>query len=239
MSNILFIFEGEKTEDQIVTSFKKHLFNDKTVITCAFCAEIYQLHRALVIDNDLDTFALLNELPSNQEILKDFNRSDFAEIYLFFDYDGHSTLASDNSLFEMLGIFNEETDLGKLYVSYPMVESIKHYSEELDFKSIKVEAKKNIKYKNLVSKEADKIYLQFSKYTLAIWKILIVTHLSKMNYIVTDNFCLPIESFEQVVIFQKQKVKYIEKDSTISVLSGFPVFIFDYFGYSKLVEIIE
>lgn len=238
MSNILFVLEGEKTEDQIVTSFSKYLFNDKTVITCAFCAEIYQLHRALVDDDDLDTFALLKELPSNKEILKEFSRNDFAEIYLFFDYDGHSTLASDDSLLEMFDIFDEETDLGKLYVSYPMVESVKHYSEKIDFKALKVEAKKNIQYKNLVSKEADNIYIQFSKYTFEIWESLIVAHLSKMNYIVTDNFCLPIQSYEQAVIFNNQKEKYIDKDSTVSVLSGFPVFVFDYFGHTKLVEII-
>lgn len=238
MSNILFVFEGEKTEDQIVASFTKHIFNDKTVITCAFCAEIYQLHRALVDDEDLDTFSLLKDIPNNKEILKDFTRDDFAEIYLFFDYDGHSTLASDNALFEMLDIFDEETDLGKLYISYPMVESIKHFSEELDFKNLKVEAKKNIKYKKLVSEEADKKYLQFSKYTIEIWKLLIINHLSKMNYIVTDEYFLPNESSPQRDIFKNQKVKYIDKDSTISVLSGFPVFMFDYFGFTKFSKII-
>lgn len=239
MSNILFVFEGEKTEDQIEKSLSKHFFNDRIVITCAFCAEIYQLHKALVEDNDIDTFALLKDIPNNQGILKDFNRDDFAEIYLFFDYDGHSTLASDKSLLEMLAIFNEETDLGKLYVSYPMVESLKHYSNELDFKSIKVQAKKNIRYKKLVSEEADNVYLQFSKYTFAIWKTLIVAHLRKMNYIVTDDFSFPIENHTQAIIFNNQKVKYIDKDSTISVLSSFPLFIFDYFGSKKIIEIIK
>jgi hypothetical protein len=238
MSNILFVFEGKKTEDQIVTSFTKHIFNDKTVITCAYCAEIYQLHRTLVDDEDLDTFSLLKDIPNNKEILKDFTRDDFAEIYLFFDYDGHSTLASDNALFEMLNIFDEETDLGKLFISYPMVESIKHFSEELDFKNLKVEAKRNIKYKKLVSEEADRKYLQFSKYTIEIWKLLIFNHLSKMNYIVTDEYVLPNEPSSQRDIFKNQKVKYIDKDSTISVLSGFPVFMFDYFGFIKFSKII-
>lgn len=53
MSNILFVFEGEKTEDQITDSFVKHFFNDKIIVTCAFCAEIYQLHKALSEDEDL------------------------------------------------------------------------------------------------------------------------------------------------------------------------------------------
>lgn len=239
MSNILFVFEGEKTENQITASFAEHFFYDKIVITCAFCAEIYQLHKALVKDKDLDTFALLKEIPQNHDTLKEYNRDDFAEIYLFFDYDGHSTLASDDSLLEMLVIFNEETDLGKLYVSYPMVESVKHYSEKLDFKSIKVEAKKNIKYKNLVSLEADNIYLQFSKYTKKIWLDLIVAHLKKMNYIVFDDFSFPIRNISQDLIFENQRIKFIKVDSTVSVLSGFPIFIYDYFGHQNFTEKFE
>lgn len=170
--------------------------------------------------------------------MQDFNRDDFAEIYLFFDYDGHSTLASDDVLLEMLEIFDEETNLGKLYISYPMVESIKHFSKTLDFKNLKVEAKENIKYKKMVSEESDSIYQQYSKYTFEIWKLLLITHLSKMNYIVTDNFTLPKKSFSQRVIFLNQKEKYIDKDSNVSVLSGFPVFMFDYFGFTKVSNII-
>lgn len=236
MSNILFVFEGERTEDQITDSFVKHFFNNKIVVTCAFCAEIYQLHRALSEDEDLDTFALLKEIPQNEKSLKEFNRDDFAEIYLFFDYDGHSTLASDDSLEKMLAIFNEETNLGKLFISYPMVESVKHYSTKIDFKFLKVKAKENIKYKNIVSQEADKIYLQFSKYTFEMWLDLISIHLKKMNYVIFDNYIFPEENFEQAIIFEKQRKKFIEVDSTVSVLSGFPIFIYDYFGYKKFKE---
>ncbi len=47
MSNILFVFEGEKTEDKLVNSLTKFFFNEKTLVKCAFCAEIYQLHKAM------------------------------------------------------------------------------------------------------------------------------------------------------------------------------------------------
>ena len=53
MSNILFVFEGEKTEQLITESLVKHIFSDRIVDTCAFCAEIYQLHRTLSEDEDL------------------------------------------------------------------------------------------------------------------------------------------------------------------------------------------
>ena len=63
---ILFVFEGEKTEDQLVNSLTKFFFNEKTLVKCAFCAEIYQLHKAISDDNDLDTFTLLKEIPQNK-----------------------------------------------------------------------------------------------------------------------------------------------------------------------------
>ncbi len=238
MSNILFVFEGESAEDKLVKSLTKFFFKDKTLIKCAFCAEIYQLHKAISADPDLDTFSLLKEKPSNREVLNEYNRSDFAEIYLFFDYDGHSTLADDNSLEMMLEMFNEETESGKLLISYPMVESIKHLSDKIDFKFLKVKAKKNIRYKQIVGSQCDTKYLHFSKYSKETWKNLVENHLNKMNYIVNNQYDFPIENYSQSVIFKNQREKYIKIDSTVAVLSGFPVFIYDYYG-SKTLEIVS
>ena len=36
MSNILFVFEGEKTEDQLVNSLTKFFFNEKTFINSKY-----------------------------------------------------------------------------------------------------------------------------------------------------------------------------------------------------------
>lgn len=238
MSNILFVFEGENTEDKLVNSLEKHFFKDKTLIKCAFCAEIYQLHRAISTDADLDTFSLLKEIPINKETLSEYSRDDFAEIYLFFDYDGHSTLADDNSLVQMLEMFSEETGTGKLFISYPMVESLKHLSSKIDFKLLKVSAKKNIRYKKIVGSECDNEYLHFSKYSKETWKIIVENHLNKMNYIVNDLFDFPNNNYTQSEIFKNQIEKYINIDSTVGVLSGFPVFVFDYYG-SKTIEILS
>lgn len=238
MSNILFVFEGEKTEEQLVNSLTKFFFNEKTLVKCAFCAEIYQLHKAISTDDDLDTFTLLKEIPQNKEALNDFKRDDFAEIYLFFDYDGHSTLANDNSLKQMLELFSEETESGKLLISYPMVESLKHLSDKADFKLHKVKAKENIRYKKIVSSECDTEYLHFSKYSKETWKKIIENHLKKMNYIVNNQFDFPTDNYSQSIIFKNQREKYINIDSTIAVLSCFPVFVFDYYG-SKTIGILS
>lgn len=196
------------------------------------------MHKAISDDRDLDTFTLLKEIPQNKEVLKDFDRDDFAEIYLFFDYDGHSTLANDTYLEEMLDLFNEETETGKLLISYPMVESLKHLSNKIDFKLLKVNAKENIKYKKVVGDECDNEYLQFTKYTKETWRVLVENHLKKMNYIINDQFIFPNENYSQNIIFKNQREKYIKIDSTVAVLSGFPIFIFDYYGSEHIMEIV-
>ena len=101
-NNILFVFEGEKTEDQIIDSLKKFYFNQEMIITCAYCNNIYNLYKQLHTDEDLDTFNLLKDIPINKQNLKEYKRTDFAEIYLFFDYDGHDTMADDSILIDLI-----------------------------------------------------------------------------------------------------------------------------------------
>ena len=231
MSNkILFVLEGQGTEKQITENLTKHFIKENSIIQFAYCAEIYQLYEQIVEDEDLDTFQLLKERGLNSQLLSAYTRDDFAEIYLFFDYDGHSTLADDAKIEKMLSIFKEETEVGKLYLSYPMVEALKHRSDNIDFKELKVEAKENIRYKQLVDSQSQHKVKHLTKYTKDIWLQLIELHLKKMNYIVYDAYSLPSKNVEQNIIFLNQIEKFIKIDSTVSVLSSFPIFLFDYYG---------
>ena len=238
-NNILFVFEGEKTEKQIADSFTKCFPDKNMVVQSAYCTTIYNLYNKISKDEDLDTFSLLKEISYNKEILEPYNRNDFAEVYLFFDYDGHTSSADDGKLVNILDFFNEETEFGKIFINYPMVESIKHYSELIDFKELKVDAKKNIKYKNIVHNVCKKEFLHFHLYTQKIWSQLIELHLKKMNYITNGNYILPTENSSQNDIFSKQLEKYINIDSTIAVLSSFPIFLFDYYGYNYIFKILS
>ena len=235
-NNILFVFEGEKTEDQIIDSLKKFYFNQEMIITCAYCNNIYNLYKQLHTDEDLDTFNLLKDIPINKQYLKEYKRTDFAEIYLFFDYDGHDTMADDSILIDLILKFNEETEKGKLYISYPMIESIKHISDFETFRDLKVKCKKNINYKNLVSSDCLKDLIQFKKYNSETWKKVIEAHLKKMNFIVNDEYQLPNTLINQYSIFKKQLEKFIMIDETISVLSSFPMYLHDYYGNEFLIN---
>ncbi len=231
MSNkILFVFEGEKTEMQICENLQSHFVIENSIIQCAFCNDVYELYKEIQVDEDLDTFVLIKNLPQNIDILAPYTRNDFAEIYMFFDYDGHDPFADDEKVKHLLTFFDEETSKGKLFISYPMVESLKHIPDESDFKLLKVLCKEKIKYKQRVNNETANELKDFTKYSNIIWLKLVNLHLCKMNWIVFDSYSLPQSTISQISIFLKQEEKYISIDSTVAVLSSFPIFLFDYYG---------
>ena len=140
----LFVFEGSRTEDKVVQMLERNFLGEKVALKCVYDAEIYQLYRRLKDDDfALDVVNLLKERsPQNAEKLKDCDRDTFAYIYLFFDYDGHSTLADDDKIIELLDFFDNETDNGMLYISYPMVEAIRHFKDMESFKTLTVKCKR-------------------------------------------------------------------------------------------------
>lgn len=239
-NNILFIFEGGRAEEQIVSNLQKFFVNENTIIKCVFGGEIYQIYKKIVDDQDLDTFNLIKERNNeNRAILSGFNRNDFAEIYMFFDYDGHSDKAEDSKLEKLIEFFDEETDKGKLYVSYPMVEALKHICDYETFKDLTVDCKKNIGYKNIVHQSALNNLLQINNYDLDVWKNLIIVHLKKANFISFNVFEFPNDLISQFLIYSKQLEKYINHSSRVSVLSPFPIFLHDYYGNEELKKRIE
>ncbi len=239
-NQILFIFEGKTAESQIVSNLQKFFLNKNTTIKCVLGAEIYQIYKEIAADDDLDIFNLIKERnDETQKILEDYKRNDFAEIYMFFDYDGHSTLANDTKLAELLEFFNEETEKGKLYISYPMVESLKHICSFDTFKELTVECKENINYKRLVNNEALNELNNFTIYTLDIWKQLINIHLKKMNFVTVGSLKLPNNLISQYIVFEYQLAKYIKPNSTVAVLSAFPMFLYDYYGNVGIKKRIE
>ncbi len=45
--NTLFVFEGETTEENIVSKLEKYFVGESLAIKCAFCGDIYQFYRKL------------------------------------------------------------------------------------------------------------------------------------------------------------------------------------------------
>jgi len=231
-TKILFILEGEKKEKSITENLTKFFVNERTVIICAYCTTIYKMYQEIVNDQDLDTFSLLKEMKQNKD-LKNFKRSDFAEIYMFFDYDGHASNANDTKLYDLLNFFDEETEKGKLYISYPMVEALKHIENFDTFSNLKVNYKAN-DYKKIVNSKCIRELIDLNLYNFDTWKKLIDIHLRKMNFIVHNSFEFPSTLIRQLTIFEKQVEKYKNIDQNVAVLSAFPIFLYDYYGHYEM-----
>ncbi len=242
MSNvILFVFEGEKTEAQIFESLKSHFLkeNKNTILCASYNTVIYKLYKKLKENRFID---LVEELrPNNLSKLSNILRDDISEIYLFFDYDPHATNASDAKLREMLEYFNSETENGKLYISYPMVEAIKHLKIDINFQNTTIAIEKQIleKYKKFVNIQCDPCYFKIQDLTFEHWKTIIEEHCKKLNFIINDSFSFPEKIVEQLDIFNTQLNKYINQKNEVAVLSAFPILLLDYYGVKGLYNQIS
>lgn len=257
----LFIFEGEKTEISFLYSLESKFMGSSNAIKCVFGAEIYQLFKLMKKDADLDIVGILKERnPENAETLKGYNQDSFAGIYLFFDYDAHSPNADDTKIKEMLNFFNNETENGLLYLSYPMAEALRHYKDKETFKDLRAKCKggnklstincpnknscpeiancmKGLHYKEIVQNDCRSQLTNMNKYDKQIWKELIEAHVCKMNYLVNDTYTLPTKTETQSTIFDKQLEKHINQFCPqVAVLSAFPIYILDYYGTEKLKQ---
>lgn len=235
---VLFVFEGEKTEPRYL-----QLFIDKTAIFDAdsyliyklvYGNTIYDLYKELEQDKDLGLIGLLKEREQNKkreqnEKIKNINRRDIAEIYLFFDYDGHHTTAKDGHIKEMLEYFNNETNKnkgkGKLFISYPMTEALRHQSDA--FNDLTSPVNQGVKYKERVGVEGIQDLRKLSKQD---FEGLCDKHIKKANYLVYNKDEYPNAIIKQNTIFSAQKTKHINPHQEVSVLSGFPLLYLNYLG---------
>lgn len=253
----LFIFEGSRAEDRYVKKLEQNFLGAGHAIKCVFDAEIYQLYKAIKNEDGfpIDIVSILKERTvENAQILNEYTRDSFAYVYLFFDYDGHSSLADDDKISEMLSFFSDETDGGKLYISYPMVEAIRHFQDLESFKNLTVKCKrancpyieecedkdtcmKEPHYKNFSVTDSRPQMSNINSYNSDIWKELILAHLCKANYLVYGTYGFPESLISQESIFNSQIEKYIShRCPQVAVLSAFPLYVLDYYGIENTIK---
>lgn len=253
---ILFVFEGKQREPYLFQTIQRLFFpKNNEHIVCSFGNNLYQLYKELSeYEGDGDIVSLLKEKFSDRKDnpFRNIQRSsDFSEIYLFFDYDFQNINLSlyelNKQLREMLDLFNDETLNGKLYINYPMIESIR-YTKELpdseyysytinrrdchNFKQISADF---FAYKSLDFLQIDqrKELTEERLTQLALnWQHIKNQNVCKANYICVGYNSFPDskDTISQQKIFAAQESKYISSDSSsVAILNAFPLFIFEYF----------
>ena len=265
---IAIISEGEKTEKQIINNLENNFttFSNK-IIFLSYKANIYNLFREIEEDEDIDIISLLKEKQIKANKIRNdvenidvsnINSDDISQIYLFFDYDGHNNKTqdyTDDVLKKMLEFFYDETDNGKLYISYPMIESI-CYTKKLpdnNYVDYVISLDKSKEFKNTASefsdyKNFDLISFKLNKYGQGVyvdidkypaikqnWQHIIKQNIIKANFICNDKKTMPIntDDITQQKIFISQKQKYIQNNE-LAILASYPLFLYEYFGISKI-----
>jgi len=148
---------------------------------------------------------------------------------------------------DMLGTFDDETGHGRLYINHPMVESIRYVKGIPDsgYKDYTVSRKECKDFKRMAGKFSCYGNLDFIMFknnekpssdrrdeVRRNWDGLKDMNVCKANYIVSGNHSMPGDSQDiaQNLIFEAQKVKFIDVSDRVSILNAFPLFLFEYFG---------
>jgi hypothetical protein len=231
----LLVFEGERTEPRIFDNLKRTLFSntENRILYATYNTNIYQLWNEIKQDDGLDLIEILRE--RNLESLNGIIRKSVFDIYLFFDHDPHDPFASDDEIEKMLEYFDNETANGKLYISYPMVEALKHFENDLSNERFKdcIESISTLSnYKRKIGKFT--CFQDIRHLTKENWNYIILENIKKANHIVNSVYIKPeysnINEFNQKNIFSNQLENYIRPYKSVAVLSGVPFFIVEYFG---------
>jgi hypothetical protein len=229
---ILFIVEGEKLEPQVIKNIGKIFFKNETKYIYPYKTNIYSLwneynNKNKLLHLKLDIYDFLierieNDPKHNVEI------DELSRIYLFFDYDRHHPGASDSIIQDMLTFFDNETENGKLYISYPMGEALKDFNDDESFRDNIVPIKKKSDYKELVGKRTK--YQDIREIDYNDWGFINLENTKKANFIVNNTYIKPSSMIPQDTIFDGQLERFINPSNQVAVLSGFPFFLIEYYG---------
>lgn len=239
---IAIIYEGEKTEENLFKNLSQHFFADRAeimIVTLPAAGNLYMLWTRLREDDfETDVIGVLCEMNGNvKERLKGVEAADFSEVYLFFDYDGHHNnipkkFEGKDALEEMLVTFDNETELGKLYVSYPMVEAIKEISADMrDYRAFYLPLTECGNYKETTGGKSD--YGDFRHITKQMWHVACNASRKRAAIIATykeeGDYQKFIENVSQKKIYNAQRNIFINQNHAIGILSSVPLFLIEYY----------
>ena len=247
MSNILFLFEGEVREYQYYTVIERALegkIKSKVNFYC-YKTNIYSMYDEIKDDLSLDTINLLKERAKKDDDIENYemlSSTKFGEIYLIFDLDPQDERYSEDTIQKMLNLFNNETEHGKLYLNYPMIESFKHFKTipDSEYNTYKISIQDCITYKRDVAKLT--CINDYRKITIEQYLSILNQNLSKANFLINNSekcdFKTYRNSITQTNIYNFQKEE-ISTSSNLYILNTFSLWPLDYFSqdfYNNIVK---
>lgn len=125
---ILVLVEGAKTDVKLMEHLLTVYGIHQTHQIVSYNTNIYTLYNQMFSDSEpenIDLLQLLKENEKDAEKKKIFDEY-YSDILLIFDLDPQDPNFSEDKIKCMLDYFVESSDMGKLYLNYPMVEAFYH-----------------------------------------------------------------------------------------------------------------
>lgn len=235
--NILMIVEGNKREPALMKHLLESFGIDEQYEIYSYNTEIYTLYEKIFsyANDAIDILQVLkeNEHDNEKRLLLDKRYSD---ILLIFDLDPQALNYEEGKICKMAQFFFESTDLGKLYINYPMVESFYHMKSipDPDYNEYysTMEELYGGDYKARVNRESYmRDYKKFAK-TKKDCSIVISQNIEKARRLVDYSENVP--STESILRSQLVEMKMRNR---VAVLCTCPFFIYDY--NPRLLDIPE
>lgn len=158
-SKILVLVEGKKTDYQLMERLLQIYGIGDSHEIVSYNTNIYVLYNEMFRNGDpasLDILQTLKEHERDPDKKKLFDRR-YSDILLIFDLDPQDPAYSADKILEMASFFVESSDMGKLYLNYPMVEAFYHMKsipdEEYNDYTASLEELRSHKYKERVTRE--------------------------------------------------------------------------------------
>lgn len=265
---IAIIYEGLKTEPQLFKNIAQQFFKDQNfteiALEAAYGGNLFDFFKSISLDEDMDIISQIqdhinkNFSESQKKQFKNFlskSRDDFQGVYLFFDFDLHHDLYNCQEkppltiemlkvkldiLKTLLSYFNNETEHGKLYINYPMAESIKDLNSA---NSCTIRCTENIanfiSYKNILN-STSQYFLNVRRYTFSTWSHFAKHAAQKANCIVNGEYKFPtynefINTLTQKNLFDRQEILALDDNQTF-IINSIPLFLVEYFGEKCWLE---
>ncbi len=242
-----FIVEGDRREPQILENLKRIHFKNSNfkIITIPAGQNIYVLWKKMKEDDfETDIIEVLRERnKAIEHTLEELGREDFSEVYLFFDYDEQQhnlkkdgVQDAETVILQMLQNFDNETENGKLYISYPMVEALKDYDPNFCGDGEKcfwnLENDPDESYKRMAAERG--AAPNFRDFQFWDWKDAINVFAMRVSCLMGGKEVISFREYVDTVfpesVFAAQG-KNIQ-DGRVMILSAFSEFLLDYFQES-------
>ena len=255
-AKVLFVLEGEQPEGNIVArlqrAFPEELADlSEDLVKIIFKSNIYSLYGKLKDDEDfLDVVEVLKEQHTDNEELQKLDREAVSQVFLFFDLDIHGLAQpiqqSCEQLEELLNFFDNETENGKLFLSYPMVEVVNicdrsnglMSDDRKLFKICDCEGDGFKHFVNDLNRDSKTICRANCREN---WLIICKANYEKAKWLMhltSEELSSVLGQMQQVVILQHQQV-LIKQDNIVATLSAFPFFLLEYVGAGKILKMIN